>query len=65
MPDDKLEFSAKNLGSLAAFMNRPESVGHPLHLVLDWLRLYSANDDQLRQITDEVIIGFGEENDPP
>ena len=63
--DDKLEFSAKNLGSLAAFMNRHDSVGHPLHLVMDWLRLYSANDDQLTQITEEVILGYGEENDLP
>jgi hypothetical protein len=59
--DEKLQFSAQDLGRLAAFMNR-ENPGHPLHQIMDWLRDHAQNDVELKAISNQVIEGYNDES---
>jgi len=53
VPDEKLEFSAQDLGRLARHVD-------DIHGVLEWLDIHGTNAEDMRRVREACLAGYEE-----
>lgn len=53
MPDERLEFSAQDLGRLARYLGEPDMIVH-------WLNFHATDAEEARRVREAFFDGYNE-----